>query len=422
MGIFHKKRMNNQMVTVEQLNRLMGLKTEGLDSDNLKSATYYACMQIRCNAMAKLPVRVMQFTEESGSERKQEHPLNELLEVRPNRFMTPHDFKWATKFQELEYGNAYWVMTMKSGIPTGVYLLDSRRVQIMIDDCADFGEKNAIYYLYDDPKRGTVIYTSDSILHFKNFPSNGLVGKSVKSCILETIHNERYASSLIKNKYKTGLLDPVVVQYAGDLNDVKKDRIKTKFEQMGGAGNAGQVIPIPYNFKVSQLNTRMVDSQFFELQGVTARQIANAFGVKVFQLNDMEKSTYSNLEQQNKAFYSDTLQNDVISHEQEITYKALSKHDKQNGLYVHFNVDAVLRSDINTRSQAYATAINTGWQTRAEVRKLEGLPYIEGTDRLTVDNGAVVPLDKVGIQYVKGGDDNAEDASLPEKESENESG
>ena len=152
-----------------------------------------------------------------------------------------------------------------------------------------------------------------------------------------------------------------------------------------------------------QLETKLVNSQFFQMQGLTTRHIANAFGVKSFQLNDMEKSTYNNIEQQNKAFYSDTLQNVLTTYEQELDYKAFRKDEKDAGYYTKFAVDSILRSDLATRYNSYATGISSGFQTIAEVRAKEDLPFVEGTDKLIIGNGASIPLADLGKQYTKGG-------------------
>ena len=168
---------------------------------------------------------------------------------------------------------------------------------------------------------------------------------------------------------------------------------------MGGASNAGKVIPIPQDFTVTQLETRLVDAQFFELQGLNTQQIANAFGVKSFQLNDMERSTYNNVAQQNNAFYSDTMQNVYTDYEQEIDYKLLFETERNLGYYTKFNVDVMLRSDIESRYAAYQTGIASGFLKISEVRKKEDLPFVEGTDKLIIGNGASIPLDDLGIQY-----------------------
>ena len=159
---------------------------------------------------------------------------------------------------------------------------------------------------------------------------------------------------------------------------------------------------------MEQLETKLVNNQFFELQGLTTRQIANAFGVKGFQLNDMEKSTYNNIEQQNRAFYSDTLQNVVTSYEQEMDYKLLTLQQRSSGKYFRFNVDAILRSDILTRYQAHQIGINNGFLKISEAREKENLTFEKGTDRLIIGNGASIPLSELGKQYTKKGGDNSE--------------
>lgn len=372
--------------------------------DKLNAATYYACMLIRCNAVAKLPIKLMKYTKKNGAEEAEEMPLYELMRMRPNPFTSAHDFIWATEFQRLEYGNAYWVMDTQAGQIKALYLLDSRNMRIMIDNTAILGEKNAVYYMYSDPREGELIYRNEEIVHLKNFASNGIEGTSIKKYLREVIENEQYGQSILHKKYENGLQDPLVVQYIGDLDEARSNKIKKKFESMGGTENAGKVVPIPAEFKLTQLETKLVNSQFFELQGLTTRKIANAFGVKSFQLNDMERSTFNNVEQQNKSFYSDTIQNVLTAYEQEMTYKMLSIGRKRENYYFNFNVDAMLRSDMASRNSAYASAVGAGWMSRAEVREKEGLPYREGTEQLTVDNGACIPVTQLGAQYGKGGE------------------
>lgn len=392
--------------TVEQLREFFNVDIDDISTSKLTSSTYYSCMLIRCNSIAKLSIKLKKETKEEGIVDAKEHYLYNVLRKRPNPFISRHDFLWATEFQRLEYGNAFWVYDTEKGKIKNLYLLESPYVEIYVDDIGILNRKNSIFYLYNDPKKGQLIYTNDSILHFKNFAASGVKGTSIKKYLADNIENEQYSTKVIKGKYKNGLQDPIIVKYIGDLNEAKREKIIKKFKSLGGAKNAGKVIPIPTEFDVNQLETKLVNSQFFQLQGLTTKQIANAFGVKGFQLNDMEKSTYNNITEQNKCYYNDTLQNALIQYEEEMDYKLLST--KEQDLYFwQFNVDSMLRSDIETRYKAYQIAIDSGFKSREEVRKTEGLPYIPGTEKLTVGNGACIPLDDVGKQYtVKGGDNN----------------
>lgn len=354
-------------------------------------------MQIRCNALAKIPFKIYRSDGE-GAEQINDHPLRELIRFRPNPFMTAHDFLWATEFQRLEYGNAFWIYDFSGGKIRAIYPLYSPKVQIIIDDESLFGSRNAVYYLYTG-KNGDIFYSSDQILHFKSFSTNGIVGKPIKRYLYDVIMQEKYAQGVIRERYKKGLQDPIIVTYVGDLNDEKKSKIQKKFESIGGVQNAGKVIPLPSDYDIKTLQTNLVSNQFFELNGLTTRHIANAFGVKSFQLNDMEKSTYSNITEQNKAFYSDTMQNVFTAYEQEMTYKLLTDEDRTCGLFIEANADVMLRTDILSRMQAYVTGINGGVLQIAEARRRENLKFIPGTDKLIIGNGAAIPFEDLGKQY-----------------------
>ena len=200
-----------------------------------------------------------------------------------------------------------------------------------------------------------------------------------------------------------------------DINREIREKIRRKFAELGGTKHVGDVIPISAEFKVSQLQTNLVNEQFFELQGLTTKHIANAFGVKSFQLNDLERSTYANIAEQNRDFYQSTLINVLSEYEQEIDCKLLKLESR---FFSRFNVDSLLRSTPLERSQQYESALRNSWMSVAEVRRMEQLPYVEGTDILICGNGASIPFKDLGKQYGagdteetgngKGGEENAE--------------
>lgn len=366
----------------------------------LNSATYYACMKIRCDALSKTPIHVMNYSEEKGTEKIRNHPLYEVLHLRPNPYQTIHDFLWATEFQRLHLGNAYWVYQINKNKIKHLYVLDSNRVQIYIDDAGILSKnKNSVFYSYLDPRAGEIFYNSDQICHFKNFATDGIKGRGIPYYLRDTIVSENMGQQVINQKYEAGMQDPIVVIYTGDLNDRKKVAIQKKFADMGGVSNAGKVIPVAAGCDVRQLETKLVNSQFFELTGLTTKRIANAFGVKSFQLNDLEKSSYNSIEQENKSFYCDTMQDTYILYEQVINYILMTSYERENGIFAQFNADAILRSSLLDRVTSYSTATGTPYMTVAEARRLENLPFIPGTDKLVVSNGASIFFEQLGLQY-----------------------
>lgn len=408
MGIFNfgkKKIFKNESYSFTDMQNFLetwGLSSGDVSADKLNSATYYACMQIRCNAISKLPLKILKETD-LGTEKAKDHYLYNVLKTRPNPYMSMTDFLFATEFQKLEYGNAFIYMLMRSGKVSELYLLDSQSVTIYIDDAGILGKANAIWYVYRDKNGREYKFNHKEIIHLKNFSKDGIVGIPVKKYLAETIENEQYSSKFLNNYWKNGLQGRAVLNYTGDLEDKKVENLRVRFEKMtSGIKNAGRIIPVPLGFQLNEFNPKLVDSQFFEMQGLTIRHIANAFGVKLFQLNDLERSTYSNVETQNRAFYSDTLQNVLTQYEQEFNWKLLTSKEQKDGYFFKFNVDSILRSDFKTRMEGYSIAVQNGIYSSAECRELEDKPFIEGSDKLMF-NGNMIPLDMVGQQYQKGG-------------------
>ena len=407
MRLFGKNKIKNATTAdLNTLHELFGidLHSDDISADKLYSATYYACMDIRCKALAKLPLKIYQDTSE-GTKKVTDFYLYDLLKLRPNPYMTIHDFLYAIEFQKLEHGNAYIAMkTTKKGEIVALYPLDSTKMTIWIDDLGVLSAtKNAIWYEYQDTT-GSLKFRSDEIIHLKNFTKDGIVGEPVKKYLLDTIENEQYGTKFLNNHYRNGLSGKAVLNYVSSLKDESVDSLRQRFEKMtSGIKNAGRIIPVPMGFELKPFEVNLVDADFFKLQGLTIKHIANAFGVKMFQLNDMERSTYSNIETQNIAFYSDTLQNVLTETEQELAYKLLTKYQRLQGYFFKFNVDSILRSDFKTRMEGYAIAVQNAIYTSAECREIEDKMFIEGSDKL-ICNGNMIPLEKAGKQYEKGGD------------------
>lgn len=383
------KRTKN--ATIAELNAFFGAQDSEIPADKLNSASYFACMQIRCNAIAKLPLKIMKETDK-GIEKASGFYLYDVLKSRPNPYMSMHDLMFASEYQKLEHGNAYIMPVVKSGQVKELYLLESPSVQMWIDDAGIIGKSNAIWYVYRGKDGKEYKLRASEIIHLKGFTKNGLIGIPIKQYLAEIVENEQYANKFLANHYKNGLSGGATLNFTGDLDDKTIKKMRDRFEVMtSGLKNAGRIIPIPLGFKLEPFNVNLVDSEFFNLQGLTVKHIANAFGVKSFQLNDLERSTYSNVETQNRAFYSDTLQNELTKAEQEIDYKLLKPSERQEGYFVKFNVDAILRSDFLTRMQGYAQAVQNGIYTSAECRELEDKPFIEGSDELRFNGGLTTP-------------------------------
>jgi HK97 family phage portal protein len=288
--------------------------------------------------------------------------------------------------------------------------MQSDCVEVYIDDAGYFGKPNKIWYKYTDPKNNKE-YTinCDNVLHFKSSNSDdGILGKSVKDTLSDSIEGASKSQRFMNKLYKEGMTARAVLQYTGDLDKEAKRRLLKGIEEFAtGENNAGKIIPIPLGMQIQPLDIKLADAQFFDLKKYNALQIAGAFGIKPNHLNDYSKSSYSNSEMQQLSFYVDTLQFILKQYEEEITYKLLDSNLINQGYFFKFNEGSILRADMKTQAECLAKYVNNGIYTPNEARELLNLPLQNGGDKLMV-NGNYIPIDLVGTQYLKGGELNEE--------------
>lgn len=407
MGFF-KSRLETRSISKNDLGFLQALGMSG-NEDDLGEITYFTCMRILTDTVSKLPLKLYEETDD-GTNKATNHYIYHLLKLRPNEYMSSSDFWKAVEFSRLHYGHSvvYIDVNKKNGKIKGLYPLDMAKVEIVVDDRGIIGKKNAIYYIYSPGGKGNKEYKfkSHQVLHFKGLTKDGIQGVSVRDTLKAKLEASKNGAKFIENYFKNGLFAKGVIQYTGDLSQKASKKLQQRFMDMaGGIKNAGQVLPLPLGFQFQQLNSSMVDSQFLELNQLSSLQIASAFGIKPHQINNLERSTHSNVEHQQREFYIETLQAILVMYEQELTYKLLLDHEINSGYFFRFNVDSILRSDLETRYNSYKTAITAGFMTPNEARGMEDLPSHEDGDVLLA-NGSYVSLKNVGIAYSKYMSDN----------------
>lgn len=367
----------------------------------LKENTVYICTKIRAESIGKLSLKVYKEREEY-----KEHELYYLLKYKPNPLMNSINFWKCIEAQRTLKGNAYaYIERNKKGQVTGIYPIDSDNVTKVIDDNNFLSSLSKVWYIVIDNKGIKHKLYSDEILHFiGDITLDGLIGIAPLEYLKCTVENGRATQEFVNKFFKNGLSTKGVIQYVGDLDEKAKRTFRKEFESMSnGLENAHSVSLLPLGYQFQPLSLSMADAQFLENSKLTKREIAAAFGMKSYHLNDLERATFNNLTEQQKDFYITTLQPSLTNYEQEMQDKLFSQYEILKDVRVEFNVDTILRSDIKTRYESYRIGIQSGFLSPNEVRKKENLPAKEGGDELLA-NGNMIPIIMAGKQYLKGGD------------------
>lgn len=363
--------------------------------------TYFTCLKMLSETLAKMPIKYYQRTDKGSIDA----PLDKmayLLCKRPNQFMTPTVFWNAVEMNRNHYGNAYVWKQMKftpkkyggAYEPVALWIMPSENVQIIIDDAGIFEGKGRIWYWYTDRYSGqNYVFDSSEVMHFKTSHCiDGIFGMSVQQILKDQVEGNLEAQNYQSYMYKTGMTAKSVLEYTGDLDTKSMEKLREAFESFGnGAKNTGRIIPVPLGFKLTPLDIKLTDAQFFELRKYNALQIGAAFGVKPNQLNDYEKSSYANSEMQQLSFLVDTALFIIKGYEEEINYKCVPPDKEQNGYYYKFNERAILRTDSKTQTEILTMEVDKGIRKPNEARRKIDLSDTDGGDDLLI-NGAYVPL------------------------------
>ncbi|HBI7026655.1 phage portal protein [Clostridium perfringens] len=380
-----------------------GIKLKFLISGKrvLKENTVYICTKVRAESIGKLSLKIYKDREEY-----KEHELYYLLRYKPNPLMNSINFWKCLEAQRTLKGNAYaYIERDRKGKVIGLYPIDSDNVTKVMDDNNFLSSVTKVWYIVTDNMGVKHKLLPDEILHFiGDITLDGLIGIAPLEYLKCTIENGRATQEFINKFFKNGLTTKGIIQYIGDLDEKAKKTFIKEFESMSnGLANAHSVSLLPLGYQFQPLSLSMADAQFLENAKLTKRELAAAFGMKSYHLNDLERATFNNLTEQQKDFYITTLQPSLTNYEQEMQDKLLSQYETLNDVKIEFNVDTILRSDIKTRYEAYRIGIQSGFMASNEVRKKENLPPKEGGDELLI-NGNMLPIAMAGKQYLKGGE------------------
>ena len=375
------------------------LKVFGIEENQpvaaMREITYFTCIKKIAEAVAKTPLYLVQDTE-TGIRRATEDPLNELLSLRPNPYMTAVDFWKAIEATRQHDGRSAAVKQYgKKGELLALYPCTIEGMTI--DDAGLLKSKlrNKILIEYRVTGSSTTDYGFyEDLLIFKGFTMDGINTKPVRELVKSTIDGQIKAQNYLNNLYDNGLTNKMVVQLTSDIKDEKElGKIQAKFGRLYSKGK--RIFTVPAGFSVQPVNLSLADAQYEQIRRMSISQIAALFGVKMHQLNDLKDTNNNSLEQQQLNFLVDTLLILYESIEQEVTWSALTKEKREKGYKALFNTNVILRTDAKTQQEilcGYTTAgIYKPNESRLELQR-ETVP--EGND--LVVNAGVLKLKDLG--------------------------
>ena len=382
----------------------------------MQMTAVYSCVRILAEAVAGLPLHLYRYTDTGGKEKAIDHPLYTLLHDEPNPEMTSFVFRETLMTHLLLWGNAYaQIIRNGKGEVVALYPLMPNR---MVVDRDEHGQLYYTYYRSPDEairnKDTAVILQPSDVLHIPGLGFDGLVGYSpiamAKNAIGMAIACEEYGAKFFAN----GATPGGILEHPGTIKDPQ--RVRESWQStFGGSGNANKVAVLEEGMKYTPISISPEQAQFLETRKFQINEIARIFRVPPHMVGDLEKSSFSNIEQQSLEFVKYTLEPWLVRWEQAMQRSLIPQDDKSK-YFIKFNVDGLLRGDYQSRMQGYATARQNGWMSANDIRELENLDRIPGEDGgdLYLINGNMMPLSMSGAVYGKEEKQNEEVLELEE--------
>ena len=384
------------------LSFLFGRTTSGKavnERTAMQTTAVYSCVRILAEAVASLPLHIYRYSDTS-KDRVPEHPLYTILHDEPNVDMTSFVFRETMMSHLLVYGNAYsQIIRDGAGRVLGLYPLLPDKMEV---DRLENGELVYYYSRYSEENpnfrdMGRIALRQQDVLHIPGLGFDGLVGYSpiamAKNAVGMTLACEEYGASFFANGANPG----GVLEHPGVLKDPGKVR-ESWNSVYRGSGNAHKIAVLEEGMKYQQIGIPPEEAQFLETRKFQINEIARLYRIPPHMVGDLEKSSFSNIEQQSLEFVKYTLDPWVIRWEQSLQ-KALLLPEEKKEYFIKLNVDGLLRGDYQSRMSGYATARQNGWMSANDIRELEDLnpiPEEEGGG-LYLINGNMTKLKDAGI-------------------------
>jgi HK97 family phage portal protein len=368
----------------------------------MQMTAVYSCVRILAEAIAGLPLHLYHYKDDGGKEKAINHSLYHLLHDEPNPEMSSFVFRETLMTHLLLWGNAYaQIIRNGKGEVVALYPLMPSRMKV------DRDENGHLFYQYNRSndeanakETETVILSPRDVLHIPGLGFDGVVGYSpiamAKNAVGMAIACEEYGAKFFAN----GAAPSGVLEHPGTIKD--PSRVRDSWNAtFGGSANSGKVAVLEEGMKYTPISINPQEAQFLETRKFQINEIARIFRVPPHMVGDLEKSSFSNIEQQSLEFVKYTLDPWVIRWEQSLIRALLSPEEKKQ-YFFKFNLEGLLRGDYQSRMSGYATARQNGWMSANDIRELENMDKIPaelGGD-LYLINGNMLPLGNAGA-YAK---------------------
>jgi HK97 family phage portal protein len=394
------------MPTVQSLGSLTGIETAWspsysygsmrlYDSYHYDYATLYktqpnvrTCVDFLSRNVAQLGLHVFQRVGETDRRRLRDHPLAKLIEQPlPPEMKTSRYHLIETLMADLGiYFNAYW---LKVGSPPKALL------RVPPPWVTVYG--GVVPMRYEVTLAGALLKIEPAgIVHFRGYsPLDPISGLSPLETLRRVLAEEHAAGDYREHFWANSARMNGIIERPADAPTWSKDareRFKAEFEALySGSENSGKTAILEEGMSWKEASFNAQESEYLAGRKLTREECARAYHIPLPMVGILDNATFSNIREQHKNLYQDSLGPWLAMIEGDIELQLLPDLDTTPGLYVEFNIQEKLKGSFEEQVQSLQSSVGAPWITRNEARAYMNLPSMGGdADRLVVPLNVLV--------------------------------
>ncbi len=356
----------------------------------LKFAAVYGAVRILAESVAMIPLPLYERLPDGGKRRAIEHPLYQILHDLANPEMTAYECRetlqghlvtWGTAYAEIEWG--------RNGYPKAMWPLPPNLVTVYRD------RKYELCYKVAVPRQDPVVLRAPYIMKLRGLSFDGIVGYKPSELGKEPIATGLAAEEYGARFFSNNATPSGVLEHPGILSDAAFKRLRKGWNKRHkGLSNAQRTAILEEGLKFHEIGIPPERAQFLETRKFQVSEIARMFRIPPHMLADLDRATFSNIEQMSQEFLTYSLNPWLVNWEQ-VIFRDLLLPSERGRYFAEFLRSAVVTADIQSRYQAYATGRQNGWLSANDIRAMENMNQVEGGDVYLVPLN-MIPANMVG--------------------------
>lgn len=335
------------------------------------------------------------FTRQSDGDVFPDHnsPVSYLIDGRPHPHYSMFDFL-QTLVSNACLGNGYARIHFdpQTARPWALELIPQECVAVV------YAASGQLFYHVSgvfDNKSVNVYLPETEMIHIKGVSFTGLLGRSVSFVHQGTfslgVNSAKYSEAYFEKGASVGGL----ITFPNQLSKEQRDILKVKLtEQHLGGKNAGSIMVLDAGADFKPMQAGPENSKVIDFANLSTVEVSQIFKVPLHLLSQLDRSTFSNMEQQNQDFVTHCLRPWGKKIEEEFNSKLFTvSESRTRRKFFAFNFDVMMMGDMESQGQFFASLVQNAIMKPDEIRvRYLNMNRVEGGDKLYMQQN-MAPLD-----------------------------